>query len=94
MDSDSDKTKKNVNLDSAMETLDKIRDVLEHEVNLQLAEHGGGVELASYCPHSRTVGIKLLGECDGCPKKGLTIEQFIQETLREFIAEDITVQEV
>jgi Fe-S cluster biogenesis protein NfuA len=81
-------------IDSAIETLDRIRDVLSHEINLQLAEHGGGVELASYCPHSRTVGVTLVGECVDCPKKGLTIEQFIQETLREFIAEDLIVKEV
>ena len=94
MESGSKSETDNVNLDSAMETLDKIRDVLEHEINLELAEHGGGVELASYCPHSRVVGIKLIGECVNCPKKGLTIKQFIQERLREFVAEDLTVKEV
>ena len=60
----------------------------------QLAEHGGGVELESFCPLSRTVRIRLLGECTDCPKKGLTISEFIQETLREFVAEGITVVEV
>jgi len=43
---------------------------------------------------SNKVYIKFLGTCLGCPATGVTIKNLVESRLKEFVHEDIVVQEV
>ena len=68
-----------------------IQDILEKEVRPQLWADGGDLELIDIT--GSTVQIAFRKACAGCVSSGHTAK-FVEQKLREFVAEDITVEEV
>lgn len=63
--------------------LDKIKELVEKEVNPMLAMHGGSCEIVDL--NDNTVSIKLTGGCRGCPGKQMTFVNGIKPFLLENI---------
>jgi NifU-like protein len=68
-----------------------IQDILEKEVRPQLWADGGDLELIDIA--GSTVQIAFRKACAGCVSSGHTAK-FVEQKLREFVAEDIKVEEV
>lgn len=57
-------------------------------VNRSLASHGGEAEFTRYDASTRTLGITLKGNCDGCAASAMTIEQGLKAQFQR-IAKDM-----
>lgn len=68
-----------------------IQDILEKEVRPLLWADGGDLELIDIS--GSTVQIAFRKACAGCASSGHTAK-FVEQKLREFVAEDIKVEEV
>ena len=68
-----------------------IQEVLENEVRPQLWADGGDLELIDIS--GSIVQIAFRKACAGCASSGYT-SRFVEQKLRELVAEDITVEEV
>ncbi|MCM2357121.1 MAG: Fe-S cluster assembly protein NifU [Geobacteraceae bacterium] len=68
-----------------------IQDVLEKEVRPQLWADGGDLELIDIA--GANVQIAFRKACAGCVSSGYTA-RFVEQKLRELVADDITVEEV
>jgi len=68
-----------------------IQEVLENEVKPQLWADGGDLELIDIS--GSAVQIAFRKACAGCASSGYT-SRFVEQKLRELVAEDITVEEV
>jgi Fe-S cluster biogenesis protein NfuA len=60
---------------------DEIQQVIEDEINPQLAMHGGGCEPLEY--EEGTLTIRLYGGCSGCPGAKMTLLNGITPILQE-----------
>lgn len=68
-----------------------IQEVLENEVRPQLWADGGDLELIDIAGNA--VQIAFRKACAGCASSGFT-SRFVEQKLRELVADDITVEEV
>ena len=68
-----------------------IQEVLENEVRPQLWADGGDLELIDIA--GTVVQIAFRKACAGCASSGFT-SRFVEQKLRELVADDITVEEV
>ncbi|MBP1729226.1 MAG: Fe-S cluster assembly protein NifU [Deltaproteobacteria bacterium] len=68
-----------------------IQEVLENEVRPQLWADGGDLELIDIS--GSVVQIAFRKACAGCASSGFT-SRFVEQKLRELVADDITVEEV
>ncbi len=68
-----------------------IQEVLENEVRPQLWADGGDLELIDIAGNN--VQIAFRKACAGCASSGYT-SKFVEQKLRELVADDITVEEV
>lgn len=75
---------------SNIERMKKIIDTIEKEIKPSLKQDGGNIELVDI--DGNNVYVNLLGTCTSCPVSGVTLEKFVQAKLREFVEEDIEVQ--
>jgi len=72
---------------------DRIRYLLESEINPQLANHGGQVSLAEFTQDGIVV-LQFGGGCQGCGMADVTLKEGIEKTLLEKIPEVKGVQDV
>lgn len=63
----------------------KVQELFEHEINPQIASHGGFVELADV--EGSTVYVRLGGGCQGCSSANVTLKQGIAKAIRQMIPE-------
>lgn len=68
-----------------------VQGVLENEIKPALKKDGGDIELINV--DGFKVHVKLKGRCAGCPSSGVTINNFVQDKLREIISPKIEVIE-
>ncbi len=73
--------------------LDRIRYLLESEINPQLASHGGQVSLADLTEEGIAI-LKFGGGCQGCGMADVTLKEGIEKTLLEKIPEVKGVQDI
>ena len=73
--------------------IERIRYLLESEINPQLANHGGQVSLAEFTEDGIAV-LKFGGGCQGCGMVDTTLSEGIEKTLIEKIPEVTGVQDV
>ena len=71
---------------------ERVRHVIEHEVNPQLASHKGHVRLESI-EADGTVVLRFGGGCHGCGMVDMTLRDGIERTLRERVPEITAVRE-
>ena len=76
---------------SNIQRMQKVMAVLEDVIRPRLNQDGGDIELVDI--DGTTVTVALRGMCASCPSSRLTVEGFIQQTLRENVEPDITVKE-
>lgn len=60
---------------------EKVRKVLEEEVNPMLATHGGGVELVEVTSDG-IVKVRLSGGCAGCPGAKMTLSGIVESAIK------------
>jgi Fe/S biogenesis protein NfuA len=72
---------------------DRIRYLLESEINPQLANHGGQVALADFTDDGIVV-LKFGGGCQGCGMADVTLKEGIEKTLLDKIPEVKGVKDV
>jgi NifU-like protein len=69
-----------------------IEETLEREVRPALKADGGDIELIDI--EGPKVLVSLRGTCSSCAASQATLSQFVQSKLREFVADDLEVEEV
>lgn len=75
-----------------VERILKIREVLEEEIRPSLQQDGGDIELVDVDGHR--VLVALRGVCASCPSSTLTIKGAVEARLREFVDDELEVEEV
>lgn len=75
-----------------LQRISLIKETLEREIRPRLKADGGDIELADI--DRNKVYIKFLGACIGCPATGFTSKALVESKLKEFVEEDIIVEEV
>ena len=65
--------------------------VMDEEIRPALKKDGGDIELVDV--EGKKVVVALRGMCTSCPSSRLTIEGFVQQTLRDQVEPDLTVRE-
>ncbi|MFH1058791.1 MAG: Fe-S cluster assembly protein NifU [Pseudomonadota bacterium] len=69
-----------------------IEETLEREVRPALKADGGDIELIDIA--GDMVQVSLRGRCSSCAASQATLGQFVQSKLREFVADELVVEEV
>lgn len=77
---------------SNVQRMQRVMRVLEEIVRPRLQQDGGDIELVDI--DGKTVTVALRGMCTSCPSSRLTIEGFVQQTLRDQVEQDLAVKEV
>ncbi|MDR1946858.1 MAG: Fe-S cluster assembly protein NifU [Desulfovibrio sp.] len=76
---------------SNVQRMQRVMNVLDEIIRPRLRQDGGDIELVDI--DGKTVSVALRGTCTSCPSSRLTIEGFVQQTLREQVEADIVVRE-
>jgi NifU-like protein len=74
-----------------IEKMKRIEETIEREVRPMLRKDGGDIELVDI--EGDTVYVALRGACSECVLSGVTLKDFVQEKLREFVVPQIRVEE-
>jgi NifU-like protein len=69
-----------------------VEDTLEREVKPALKKDGGNIELVDV--EGSTVQVRLTGACSSCAAAQVTLKDFVEKKLREFVTADLVVEEV
>lgn len=77
---------------SNVQRMQRVMTVFDEIIRPRLQQDGGDVALVDI--EGKVVSVALRGMCTSCPSSRLTIEGFIQQTLREQVEPDLTVKEV
>jgi NifU-like protein len=75
-----------------LQRINLIQETIKREIRPQLRADGGDLELVDVDRHK--VYIKFLGACLGCPATGVTLKALVEAKLKEFVEEEIEVEEV
>ncbi len=75
-----------------MQRMQAVMRIIEEEVRPKLAVDGGDIELVDM--EGTKVFVRLGGRCAKCKSSQVTINNLVQQTLREFVDQDIIVQAV
>ncbi|UCG35641.1 MAG: Fe-S cluster assembly protein NifU [Candidatus Omnitrophota bacterium] len=75
-----------------LERISLVKETIEREIRPKLKADGGDLELVDI--DRNKVYVKFLGTCLGCPRTGFTLKALVESKLREFVEEDIVVEEV
>lgn len=69
-----------------------IEDTLGREIIPALKADGGDLELIDV--EGNKVYVALRGKCSFCPSSDVTLKQYVESKLKEFVSEDLEVEEV
>ncbi|MFH1412023.1 MAG: Fe-S cluster assembly protein NifU [Candidatus Omnitrophota bacterium] len=69
-----------------------IQDTIDREIRPPLKADGGDIKLVDI--DRNKVYVSFLGACLGCPSTGVTLKALVEAKLKEFVDEDIVVEEV
>jgi len=69
-----------------------IKETIEREIRPGLQADGGDIELIDII--GDRVLIAFRGTCAGCPSSGVTLKSSVEAKLREFVSENLAVEEV
>ena len=78
-----------------MSTIQKIKlieETLEKEIKPMLRADGGDIELIDI--EGDRVMVALRGMCSSCPSSEFTLKKYVESKLKEFVSENICVEEV
>ena len=71
---------------------DRVRDVLDTQVNPAIAAHGGMVSLVDV--ENTDVYVEMSGGCQGCALSSMTLRQGVERMLREAVPELTAVHDI
>jgi Fe/S biogenesis protein NfuA len=71
---------------------DRVRQVIEHQINPSIASHGGQVTLVDV--RDAVVYIQMSGGCQGCGMAAVTLSQGIRRILTETLPEIVDIVDV
>lgn len=71
---------------------DRVREVLDQQVNPAIASHGGAITLADV--QDTEVYLEMSGGCQGCAMSRLTLRQGVERMLRQAVPELTAVHDV
>lgn len=71
---------------------DRVREVLDQQVNPAIAAHGGAITLADV--QDTEIYLEMSGGCQGCAMSRLTLRQGVERMLRQAIPELTAVHDV
>ncbi len=71
---------------------DRVREVLEQQVNPAIASHGGAITLVDV--QDSEVFLEMTGGCQGCAMSRLTLQQGVERMLRQAIPELTAVHDI
>lgn len=74
------------------EIADRVRDVLNNQVNPAIAAHGGMISLVDV--EETDVYVEMSGGCQGCALSRMTLRQGVERMLREAVPELTAVHDV
>jgi len=74
-----------------IEKMKRVKETIEREIRPMLRKDGGDIELMDV--EGNTVYVALRGSCSTCALSGVTLKDFVQEKLREFVVAEIRVEE-
>lgn len=74
------------------EIADRVRDVLESQINPAIAAHGGMISLVDV--EDTDVYVEMSGGCQGCALSRMTLRQGVERMLREAVPELTAVHDV
>ena len=77
---------------SNVQRMQRVMRVLDEIIRPRLQQDGGDIELVDIS--GKEVSVALRGMCTSCPSSRLTIEGFVQQTLRDQVEQDLSVKEV
>jgi len=77
---------------SNLQKMMRIQEIIEEEIRPALIRDGGDIELLDI--KDNKVFVTLRGKCTSCPSSQLTIKGGIEAKLKEFVSDDILVEEV
>jgi len=75
-----------------MSDLERIEAAMEEKVRPALRSHGGDISIDHV--EGKTVYVKLLGQCAGCPSADLTNETIVKAALPDLVEKAVVVQTV
>ncbi len=74
------------------EIADRVREVLDNNVNPAIAAHGGQISLIDV--HDTEISVEMSGGCQGCALSRATLRQGVERMLREEVPELTAVHDV
>ena len=74
------------------ETVSKIIEVLDTKVRPAVARDGGDIKFKSF--ENGVVKVELQGSCSGCPSSLMTLKQGVQNLLKHYVKEVISVEAI
>ena len=77
---------------SNIQKIKLIEETLEREIKPALKKDGGDIELIDF--DRNTVFVELRGTCAACAMSQLTLKNYVEYKLREFVDKDLVVEEV
>ena len=84
--------KKNENVSSNDDTVNKIIEVLDTKIRPAVARDGGDIKFKSF--ENGVVKVQLQGSCSGCPSSLMTLKQGVQNLLKHYVKEVNSVEAV
>jgi NifU-like protein len=79
---------------SRMTNIQKIKlieEILEREIRPALKADGGDIDLIDL--DGNKVIVALRGMCSSCPSSSYTLKEYVEAKLKEFVSDDIVVEE-
>jgi len=76
---------------SNIQKIKLIEETLEKEIKPMLRADGGDIELIDIEGDKVIVGLR--GMCSSCPSSGFTLKKYVESKFKEFVSEDIVVEE-
>ena len=77
---------------SNIQRMKLIEDTFEREIKPSLRADGGDIDLVDI--DGNKVIVALRGLCSNCPSAEYTLKDYVEKTLKEFITDDLIVEEV
>jgi NifU-like protein len=74
-----------------IQRMQRVMNVLDEIIRPRLQHDGGNIDLVDI--DGKIVTVALRGMCSTCPSSKLTVEGFVQKTLREQVESDLVVKE-
>lgn len=62
-----------------------IEQVISQEINPSLDMHGGGIEIIEFDEKNKSLKIKFVGMCLGCPMAQMTFDNLVETSLKKHL---------